>query len=232
MSALHVVIVEDEAVVARRLARLLRLAEPRIETIEVAGGFAAASAAIAARAGSIVFLDLNLSGRDGFELLRRGLANGWRTVVVSAHTERAIDAFELGVADFVPKPFTQERLKLALERAMAGAPSGRLRYLAALHGGGTTLVALGQIVAIHGADDYSEIEVAGGQRFLHRKSLQLLGGELSHPFLRVHRSHIVNLDYAEGLERCPTGRWELRLKTGGGLAVGRQALAELRKRLV
>jgi DNA-binding LytR/AlgR family response regulator len=179
-----------------------------------------------------VFLDLDLHGRDAFELLRRGLAQGWRTVVVSAHTERAIDAFELGVVDFVPKPFARERLALALERASAREPNRRLRYLAALQGAGTAVVPLDTIVAIHGADDYSEIEVADGRRLLHRKSLQVLALELPPPFVRVHRSHIVNLDFATGLERVAGGSWQVLLKTGGSLAVGRQALGALRARLL
>ena len=172
----HVIIVEDEAVIARRLARLLREIGGMVGPIEIVSDFAAAGALVAAQGDSLVFLDLDLHGRDGFELLRLGLANGWRTVVVSAHAERAIEAFELGVVDFVPKPFSRERLALALSRASASAPDDRLRYLAALQGSGTTLVRLDDIVAIHGADDYSEIEVADGRRFLHRKSLQQLGG--------------------------------------------------------
>jgi two-component system response regulator LytT len=228
---MRVIIVEDEAVIARRLARLLREIGGIVGPIEIVSDFAAAGALAAARGDSLVFLDLNLHGRDGFDLLRQGLANGWRTVVVSAHAERAIEAFELGVVDFVPKPFTRERLALALSRATASAPDGRLRYLAALQGSGTTLVRLDEIVAIHGADDYSEIEVADGRRLLHRKSLQRLGGELPPSFVRVHRSHIVNLDRVLGLDRTDGGAWHLRLEDGGSLPVGRRALGELRKRL-
>ena len=228
---MRILIVEDEAVVARRLARLLREVEPRIEEVEIAGEFAAASAALGARSGGVLFLDLDLHGRDGFELLRRGLAGGWRTVVVSAHTDRAIEAFEHGVVDFVPKPFTRDRLVLALERAANVQPHERLRYLAALQGAGTAVVPLDRIVAIHGADDYSEIEVADGRRMLHRKSLSVLASELPEPFVRIHRSHIVNLDFASGLERT-AGGWQVKLKGGGSLAVGRRALAALRKRML
>jgi two-component system response regulator LytT len=227
----RIVIVEDEAVVARRLARLLREVEPGIEALEIAGDFAAATAALAARSVGLLFLDLDLHGRDGFELLRRGLAGGWRTVVVSAHTDRAMEAFEHGVVDFVPKPFTRERLALALARASTVQPDERLRYLAALQGAGTAVVALDRIVAIHGADDYSEIEVADGRRLLHRKSLHELARALPGPFVRIHRSHIVNLDFASGLERV-AGGWHVLLKNGGSLAVGRRALAALRKRLL
>jgi DNA-binding LytR/AlgR family response regulator len=227
----HILIAEDEALVARRLARLLRELGSDVDVFEVVQDLTSASTALMARAGGLLFLDLDLHGRDGFELLRRGLAGGWRTIVVSAHTERAIDAFELGVVDFVPKPFGRERLALALERAAAREPRARMRYLAALRGNGTAVIALDQIIAIHGADDYSEVEVVNGQRLLHRKSLQELAGELPAPFVRVHRSHILNLDFAAGLERI-TGRWHVVLKSGGVLAVGRQALETLRRRLL
>lgn len=229
---MRIIIVEDEAVIARRLTRLLRQIDARIDEIEYAENFSAASAAVAAHADSIVFLDLNLHGNDGFDLLRRGLAHGWRTIVVSAHAERAIEAFELGVVDFVPKPFSVERLRLALERATAAKPTERLRFLVALQGAGTILVALDQIVAIHGADDYSELETTAGQRLLHRKSLNALAAELAEPFVRVHRSHIVNLQFASALTRSESGGWHLHIKHGGAVKVSRRVLETLRKKLV
>jgi two-component system, LytTR family, response regulator LytT len=224
-------IVEDEAVIARRLARMLAELEPRIREISVVAELAAASKALASRKGDLLLLDLNLHGCDGFDLLRHGLAAGWRTIVVSAHIERAIEAFELGVVDFIPKPFTLERLRLALERAFGTAPNGQLRYLAAFFGTGTVLIPLDEVMAIHGADDYSEIETVSGQRYLHGKSLQELCAELPATFVRVHRSHIANLRFARSLART-SGGWRLLLKTGSSLAVGRQALAEVRKRLL
>ena len=123
------------------------------------------------------------------------------------------------------------RLALALERASTVQPNARLRYLAALQGAGTAVVALDRIVAVHGADDYSEVEVADGRRLLHRKPLRALARELPAPFVRIHRSHIVNLDFASGLERV-AGRWHVVLKTGGSLAVGRRAVEALRRRLL
>ncbi|WWW34360.1 response regulator [Stenotrophomonas rhizophila] len=67
-----------------------------------------------------LLLDLNLGGEDGFELLRRAVAGRYHCVVVSAHRERALQAFEHGVLDFVPKPFSRERTG-----PRAGAPARR-----------------------------------------------------------------------------------------------------------
>lgn len=64
----------------------------------------------------VMFLDLNLHGKDGFLLLHEQLVQPFHTIVVSANTDRALEAFELGVLDFVGKPFTQERIDKALQR--------------------------------------------------------------------------------------------------------------------
>lgn len=78
-----------------------------------------------------VLMDLNLEGEDGFLLLHRFCARAFHTVVLSAHGERALEAFALGVLDFVGKPLSRERLGLALDR-LAGIAQSRpaaLRWL-------------------------------------------------------------------------------------------------------
>ena len=221
---MNIVIVEDEELIAQRLSRLVCAARTEAKVVGVASSFADAMRLLARHAGTVVLLDLNLGGQDGFALLRDAVAEGWRTIVVSAHVERAIEAFELGVVDFVPKPFTVERLKTALERASARTPNSRLRYLSAYFGTGTVLIALEDIVAIHGADDYSQIQTSDGRRLLHKKTLQELSEELPPPFARVHRSHIVNLRFGQQLRRASTTGYKLTLATGEVLPVGRRFL--------
>lgn len=228
---MDIVIIEDEPLIARRLARLVKEAEPSLQRLEVVNDFIAAQNLLRDRAQSVVMLDLNLHGQDGFDLLRTGAAEGWRTIVVSAHAERAIEAFELGVIDFVLKPFTVDRLKLALQRATMREPDDRLRYVAAYRGNGVALVPLVEIVAVHGAGDYSEVQTLAGKRYLHKKPLQQLSAELPTSFLRVHRSHIVNLQFAAGLER-KGGASYLRLDNEECIPVGRSFASALRKRLV
>src|SRR5690606_21849668 len=111
---MHVVIVEDEVVVARRLERLVRsVLGDALERIDICSDLRTATDVLAGANDAVVLLDLNLGGRDGFDLLRRAAAEPFQTVVVSANADRAIEAFELGVVDFVPKPFTAERLEKA-----------------------------------------------------------------------------------------------------------------------
>jgi len=63
----------------------------------------------------LCFLDLNLSGQNGFQLIEKSKQD-FQTIITSAYTEKAIDAFHLGVLDFVPKPFQKERVKKAINR--------------------------------------------------------------------------------------------------------------------
>ena len=64
----------------------------------------------------LLFLDLNLNREDGYELLEEVAAESFHTIIVSAYKDRAIRAFEYGVLDFVAKPYTEERLSLAIQR--------------------------------------------------------------------------------------------------------------------
>ncbi|NZA25556.1 response regulator transcription factor [Luteimonas sp. SJ-92] len=227
---MHIVVIEDETVVARRIERLVRrILGPRLLRIDRAGTLRDATRLLARLQDAVVLLDLNLSGDDGFDVLRRAVAEPFQTIVVSANTDRAVEAFELGVVDFVPKPFTEERLGRALDRVGRGGRSGGgpPSFLAVTLAGRVDLVAVGTVVAIHGADDYSEIETSDGRRHLHKKTLTMLGRVLPENFLRVHRSHIVNLRFAEGMDIESGGRRVLHLSNGSSVPVSRSHAGKL-----
>jgi DNA-binding LytR/AlgR family response regulator len=206
---MRIAIVEDEAPIARRLERAVRaILGEDIEEVALLSTLAAALEHVRSRPVDLVFLDLNLEGRDGFQLLTEAVASRFRTVVVSAYEEQAIRAFEVGVTDFVPKPWNEARLRLAVERAVGrAAPSpARASKLAVHTGGGIELIPLEHVVAIGGADDYSELHLADGSKRLHQKTLAALEELLPAPFLRVHRSWIVHLAWVRSWAPTPGGR--------------------------
>jgi DNA-binding LytR/AlgR family response regulator len=230
---MRVVIVEDEIVVARRLERLVREAlGEALEHVDLCIDLGVAVKALDRGEGAVLLLDLDLGGRDGFELLRRAVAEPFQTVVVSANTDRAVEAFELGVVDFVPKPFTLERIAKALQRVRNGRREARAAYLAVTLAGRVDLVAVDSVLAIHGADDYSELETADGGRHLHKKTLSQLESLLPPEFARVHRSHIVNLRHAKGLASESGARRVVILSNGTAVPVGRAYGERLRKRML
>lgn len=229
---MRIVIVEDEAVVARRIERLARrILGAKLEHVETASSLVAAIDLLRRVEDAAVLLDLSLGGDDGFEVLRRAVAEPFQTIVISANTDRAVEAFELGIVDFVAKPFTEERLAKAFarlessDRAEARPPA----FLAVTLAGRVDLVAIDSVVAIHGADDYSELETADGRRHLHKKTLTTLERLLPPSFKRVHRSHIVNLRFARELGTDESGRRSLTLANGSRVPVSRVYAAELRK---
>lgn len=228
MNPLPVVIVEDEPMIARRLARLARsILGDEAGVIDCAVDLASAVPLLAGPVQPILILDLNLAGEDGFTLLREALAQPCQTVVVSANTERAMEAFELGVADFVAKPFTEERLAVALRRAQRRRGGERTRYLAVSLAGKVELIPLESITAIHGDDDYSSIETVQGRKHLHRKTLSALMEVLPPSFKRVHRSHIVNLAHVQNVLTYKGGRRTILLPNGVSVPLSRAHIDDL-----
>ncbi len=164
MTALRIMIVEDEAVIARRVARLTsEILGPQAGEIVLVSGVADARRMIDEAVFDLLLLDLNLDGEDGFELLRDAATRSFDTIVISAHTTRALEAFEYGVRDFIPKPFSRDRLSRALGRVLASAPRSErsAEYLGVRANGGVEFVPLNCILYIRGAGPRSELVLNG-----------------------------------------------------------------------
>lgn len=231
---MRILVVEDEVVIARRLVRLVReILGDQVGRIDTCDHLDDAAGQLAAAAFDLVFLDLDVQGDDGFDLLRSAVAGSFHTVVVSAHTDRAIEAFELGVVDFVAKPFTLERLRQAVDRARGvTAVAQPLRYLAVRAADGLELIAIDQVHHISAADDYAELHLGDGSTRLHDKSLATLETLLPRHFVRIHRCHLVDLRRAAHLRAEPGTRYALVLADGTELPVGRTRVAALRDRMI
>lgn len=222
---MNVLIAEDEAPAARRLERMVRESlGQRIGDLTVASTVEAASTALASSRVDLLLLDLNLNGADGFSILNS--AHRPPTIVVSANCSRAIDAFDHAVIDFVAKPVSAERLGKALDRALDRSfrPPGQAS-LAVRSAGRIDLAAFTDIVALSGADDYVEVVLADGRRFLHDTSLQDLERRLPPGFVRVHRSHIVNAAHVRNVRTLPGRRRTLELVGGAEIPVSRSRTA-------
>jgi len=231
---MRILIVEDEPVVAKRLARLLsEIPEAGEGPVELARSLEEALERLERQRCDLLLLDLNLHGKDGFDLLSAAVAGPHQTIVVSANTDRALEAFEYGVVDFVPKPFDKARLSKALARlsARSGVACGRARVLSFREGSRTRLVEIERIRAIHGADQYAEVELDDGQRLLHEKTLDQLQSILPERFMRIHRSHILDVGRIAALENQPGSRYFARMDSGELIPVSRREIAGLRARL-
>lgn len=227
---MRLLIVEDEPLVAQRLERFCRdILGTRLTSVRVAPGFDAGEAVLAEHAVDILLLDLNLDGQDGMTLLQTAVAGSFHTVIVSANIDQALRAFEYGVVDFVPKPFTRERLARALERATAPAgPAGATRYLAVKKHGRVEAIRLEEVAYIHGAGNYAELVLRDGRRELHDKSLERLAALLPGDFTRIHKSFLVRFGDVVALRAHEGSHYEAELRDGTRLPVGRTRYKELR----
>lgn len=133
---LRVLIVDDEALARQRLADLLA-GEQSVEIVGQADNGDAAIAAVREHAPDLVFLDVQMPGRTGIDVVREiGAARMPATIFVTAYDQYALTAFDVAAVDYLVKPFDDERFELAFSRARRaielreiGALSTRLRTL-------------------------------------------------------------------------------------------------------
>lgn len=231
---MRILIVEDEAVVARRIEKFCHaILGDSLESVRVAETFDDAQARLAESPIDVLLLDLNLGGADGMALVESSVAGSFHTIIVSANVDHALRAFDHGVIDFVAKPFTVERLAQALRRV--SDPNGRSPYaarcLAIRKQGRVQLVPVDDVRYVRGAGDYSELVLTDGRRELHDKSLDRLQGVLPAVFERIHKSYLVRMTDVVGIRSFEGSRWEAELKTGERLPVGRTHYRDIRAKL-
>jgi two-component system response regulator LytT len=229
------ILIEDEPLVAQRLERFCReILAGRLEKLHVASTQAEAGAWLAENSVDVALLDLNLDGQDGMELLTRSVASSFHTIIVSANTDRALEAFQYGVLDFVPKPFTRERLVQALARASDSDSRATfaVRHLAIRKAGRIELVAIDDVLYVQGAGNYSELVLTGGQRELHDKTLEKLEAILPADFERVHKSFLVRMSAVKAFHASEGSHYEVELKNGACLPIGRSRYKDIKERLL
>jgi two-component system response regulator LytT len=232
---MNILIVEDEALAARRLKRMVEeLPCSQAASITVKSTLGDAEEFLAENVVNLVLLDLNLNGESGFDLLKHLAAGSFHTIVVSANIDKAVTAFEYGVLDFVPKPFDQERLKKAFDRlssVQSVNPTG-LKYLSVKNQGAVRLIPLESVRFFKGADDYVEIHLNDGSYDLYGKSLDTLMQLLPPHYCRTHKSYIANFRTAKRIHVQGGGKYELELQDGTRIPVSRTQYPVIQERLM
>ncbi|MGQ0643423.1 MAG: LytR/AlgR family response regulator transcription factor [Gemmatimonadaceae bacterium] len=227
MSRVTTLIVDDEPL-ARRGIRQLLDAYPQFEVVGECRNGRDAVRAVRALEPALVFLDIQMPGMNGFDVVREIGPSRMPTVVfVTAFDAFAARAFETHALDYLVKPVTQERFRSAIARILerrrdreAVAMAERLRRMLAEQQGtratiavptasGVVIVDVADIEWIE-ADDYYAVIHTRGKRLLIRESLASFEERLDAThFLRVHRSALVSLGSVQ----------ELRSTLGAGTVV-------------
>jgi len=252
-SPLRVFLVDDEPLALKRLARLLK-ATGRIEVAGSTTDPEAALAFLSAEGVDAVFLDIQMPGLNGFELLSR-LDSQPPVVFTTAFDQYALRAFEVNSIDYLLKPIEAEQLDRAInkiERMRDGAPRPDLREVverlaAALRSGGAGYA---DKIASRSGERIQFVEISCVTHFLARDKLTYavtadksyvvdstiaeLEQKLDpNKFIRIHRSTLLNLDHVKEVHSWFAGGVVVRLKgeKGTELPVARDRVRALKTRL-
>jgi two-component system LytT family response regulator len=240
---LRAIIVDDE-VLGRRAVRQQLERHPDVRVLAQCATGAEAARAIATLDPDVVFLDIQMPGGSGFDVVQEIGAGGRPAIIfVTAFDEHAVRAFEVNAVDYLLKPLDPARFDEALRRvrsrlaagtpgdagermaaalraladARAASPRPRPRSVPVREGDRIVLVRIDEIDWVEAAGNHLHVYAAHGRRrIVTRATLQGFAELLNDPrFLRVHRSAVVNADAVVEVESAGRGMYVLSLRGGG-----------------
>lgn len=237
---IRTLIVDDERLARRRLLRLLSQ-DPQIEIVGCCENAAAALDKIVAETPDLLFLDIQMPGMNGFELLSAVEKPPAAVIFVTAHDDYALKAFEVHALDYLLKPYDDDRFASAVQRAKEhlrhGEPGQLQRILSLLADMRTPTRAERILVKVQGkeillkAEDVDWVAAdgkyvrihAGDRSYILRETLNEFEARLDETkFVRVHRSTIVNVDRIKELWPMFHGDYEIVLLNGIRLPLSRR----------
>ena len=242
MKPVRVLIVDDERPARLKIRRHLKN-RPEVGSIEEAHDGLAAVETIRRDPPDLVFLDIQMPGLNGFEVIEAvGVDTMPKVVFVTAFDDHAIAAFDVEALDYLLKPYSDERFdkaftraleclgsdettdRTALSRLQAGERFGgdRLRRIVVGDRDRLELVSIAKVTHLTAAGNYVEVH-AEGVRHLVRATLADMERRLdADRFTRIHRSTIVNLDHVKVLQADLGGDYEVILRDGTVLRLSRR----------
>jgi len=232
---MKVILVDDEVVANEALTLIIRDFLPDVEIVGVARSAPEARKLIALQKPDLVFLDIEMPGEDGFDLLRSLSKIEFQIIFVTAYNQYAIQAFKFSAVDYLVKPVKITELLDSVKRARAlterrdiadyrmlleNIQSKKPSKLALNTSDGREYINIDDIIRIEGDVNYSRLILTENRVILASKTLKIFEEMLSgHGFFRTHKSNLVNLKYVK------------RILTRDGLAVemadGSQAMLSL-----
>jgi two-component system LytT family response regulator len=243
MSDVRVVIADDEPLARRTLREHLGTVTWIREVFEAADGLSAIRAVDTLRP-DLLFLDVRMPGASGIAVARQ-IEHRPYIIFTTAFDRYAVTAFEIGALDYLLKPFGRERVLAVLSRARLamehGLPSIAARATQVLDAsrplshvfvkerGRMISIALDKVERLEACDDYVGICIDGRRHLLTARLHDLAARLDPARFLKVHRSHVVNLGFITALEPRGGSRLTVVLASGARVPASRSGAVELRK---
>jgi two-component system, LytTR family, response regulator len=230
---MRVLVVDDEPLARRELRRLLG-AFAGVQVVGEAGNIDEARARIDELSPEVVFLDIQMPGGTGFDLLTQ-LDRLPHIVFTTAFDQYAVKAFEVNALDYLLKPIEPERLAMALQKIQATSRQGPsrnapLEQLFVRDGPRCWFVPLREVSLFSAEGNYVRM-LWGKERPLLGRSLAALEEKLDpQRYFRANRSQVVNLDFIQQVELGEGGRLHVQLRDGPEVEVSRRQARLFRAR--
>jgi two-component system LytT family response regulator len=243
--SIKAIIVDDERKARELLSSLIKKYCPVVEVVDLCASVEEARDKIAAHDPDIIFLDIQMPEETGFDLLDEEGISSREVIFTTAHSQYALDAFKANASGYLTKPVSPELLvkavtkafqivearkenqasKLLIEKATKGSERIGIPTLS-----GVNFITIKEIVRCQASSNYTEIFLRSGEKIVVSRTLKEFE-EILKPqrFLRVHKSHIVNLECITSYHKSENAT--IKLLDGTQLPVGQTARPELEKSL-
>lgn len=232
---MRILIVEDERPTAEDIQLIVKqILKKEITSIHIETTLGNALRYLNEKPIDVLLLDLNLNARDGFQILKQVVSKSFHTIIISANINRAIEAFEYGVLDFIPKPYSLERLQEAFKRLKSShALNGHaIKYLSVKKGSEIQVVPIEDILYFKSANIYVELHLKNKQIAFCDKSMKALTPLLPSNYFRIHKSFIIDINNIDTIQTFGGGKYRVKLKSGDWLPISRNKIKALKSRLV
>jgi two-component system LytT family response regulator len=222
------VIVDDEPGVRNTIAVILKESFPDITVSAAAGSVAEGFVAVTEQQPDILFLDIELPDGLGFELLRKVSPVRFRTIFITGHQEYALDAIKVSALDYILKPIDEDELKEAITKAreIINHEEEQLKILALSENmqdrkvlrriilrtaEALQLIAVNDIIRAEAESNYTHFHLSGGKHIMVSRTIKEYEAMLNGTgLIRVHQSHLVNLNYIDKFYKHDGGYLQLK----------------------
>ena len=227
-------IAEDEAPQRAALLDMLDAVWPALHIVAACEDGIAALQAAAEHRPRVAFLDIRMPGVGGLDVARAVAAGGGLVVFTTAYDEYAIRAFDAGAVDYLLKPVTEDRLRIAVERVQARLaqppaddlqarvdelearlrPAGDrpIRWITAGVGDHVRMIAIDEVLFFQAQDKYVRVVTAEGEALIRTPIKDLLAGLDPDVFWQVHRGSVVRVSTIARVRRDELGRSRIELR--------------------
>jgi two-component system LytT family response regulator len=234
------IIVDDERLARKELTNLLS-AYPEVEIIGEAANADEAIEMIESKRPDLLFLDIQMPGKTGFDLLE-SIDAAPLVIFTTAYDEYALKAFEVNALDYLLKPIHQDRLKSCLEKVLkehktikeeeheqAEYKLGLKDQVFVKDGDKCWFVKLADVRLFESDGNYIKVYFEQNKPMIH-KSLNALDKKLDdRAFFRASRKHIINLSWVESIESWFNGGLLVKLKNGDKVEVSRRQASRFKE---